>query len=169
MRRNLLAWAACAGLSVATPAAGAVPASETALTTLKSLVGQWTGKRASGREISVSYRLSAGDTVLVETWALAPGRESLTLYHLDGEDLVATHYCPIGNQPTLRHRDVSSAGRYDFEFRSATNLSGPAQAHQHSFSIELHGPDRITRRETYRENGVEESETIAFSRAPDPS
>src|SRR5262245_5708255 len=68
----------------------------------KTLVGEWQGATAEGRQLSVSYRLTAGGTVLVETWTLGPGRESMTLYHLDRDDLVATHYCPIGNQPSLR-------------------------------------------------------------------
>lgn len=69
---------------------------------LKSLVGAWEGKTETGRLLRVDYKLSAGETVLVETWTLGAGRESMTLYHMDNQDLVATHYCPIGNQPRLR-------------------------------------------------------------------
>ncbi|MGH8500134.1 MAG: hypothetical protein ACRERV_15215, partial [Methylococcales bacterium] len=48
---------------------------------LSGLVGDWSGKSASGREHKVNYRLSAGGSVLVETWSLSSGRESMTLYH----------------------------------------------------------------------------------------
>jgi len=131
---------------------------------LKTLVGAWRGQRPDGREIGVSYRLSAAGTVLVETWALGPGRESLTLYHMDGADLLATHYCPIGNQPRLR-LTRASAERFDFAFRDATDLA-PGEAHQHDFWIEIHGPGAIARGETYVEGGESDSETIRYVRVP---
>lgn len=121
---------------------------------LSSLVGVWDGKFEDGRPHRVTYRLTAGGTVLVETWALSATRESLTLYHLDGDALVATHYCPQGNQPRLRlSRAAGPAGRLSFEFRDGGNLQVPGKSHQHAFWIELRGPDAFARSETYVENG----------------
>ena len=133
---------------------------------LKSLVGEWKGTTPKGRELSVSYRLTAAGTVLVETWALGPGRESMTVYHLDRDDLVATHYCPIGNQPSLRLKLPAAPARFEFTFSSATNLPDPKAPHQHSFAVELLGPDRFTRSETYFENGAGEPEAVTYSRVP---
>jgi hypothetical protein len=72
---------------------------------LQTLVGEWEGKTEAGRVLKVSYRLTANNTVLVETWTLGPQRESLTLYHMDNESLIATHYCALGNQPRLRLKE----------------------------------------------------------------
>ena len=71
---------------------------------LKSLVGAWQGRTEAGRTFLVSYRLTANDTVLVETWTMSPTRQSMTVYHMDGDGLIATHYCPQGNQPRLQYR-----------------------------------------------------------------
>lgn len=139
-------------------------AAREAFARLKALVGAWRGQRPNGREIGVTYRLTAAGTVLVETWALGPERESLTLYHMDGGELVATHYCPIGNQPRLR-LTRTTGDRLDFTFRDATDLA-PGEAHQHDFWIEINGPAALSRGETYVEGTTSESETIAFTRLP---
>ena len=135
-----------------------------AFTQLQTLVGEWEGKTEAGRVLKVSYRLTAAGTVLVETWTLGPQRESLTLYHMDNESLIATHYCPVGNQPRLRLKEGGKPSLLIFEFVSATNLSKPEVAHQHRFEMELLEANSFARSETYLENGKGESERIVYSR-----
>jgi len=131
---------------------------------LQTLVGEWEGKTEKGRVLKVSYRLTANNTVLVETWTLGPQRESMTLYHMDNESLIATHYCAIGNQPRLRFKEGGSASLFAFEFVSATNLPKPEAAHQHRFEMELLEPNSFARSETYLENGKGEPERIVYTR-----
>jgi hypothetical protein len=131
---------------------------------LQTLVGEWEGKTEAGRVLKVSYRLTANNSVLVETWTLGPQRESLTLYHMDNEDLIATHYCALGNQPRLRLKEGGSASVFTFEFISATNLPKPEIAHQHRFEIEILQANSLARSETYLENGAGEPERIVYSR-----
>jgi hypothetical protein len=133
-------------------------------TKLQTLVGEWEGKTEAGRALKVSYRLTANNTVLIETWTLGPTRESLTLYHMDNESLIATHYCPVGNQPRLRFKEGGSASLFVFEFVSATNLPKPEAAHQHRFEMELLQPNSFARSETYLENGKGEPERIVYTR-----
>lgn len=129
---------------------------------LKGLVGEWRGRRPDGREVGVTYRLSAGGTVLVETWNLGPQRESLTIYHMDGSALMATHFCPQGNQPRLKL--TRAAGRrFDFAFHDITGLE-PGKAFQHAFWIELGADGKITRSETYLQGKEAETETITYQR-----
>ncbi|MEO6366325.1 MAG: hypothetical protein ABIO38_09815 [Luteimonas sp.] len=128
--------------------------SATAFARLSSLVGTWEGTFEDGRPHSVTYRLTAGGTVLVETWTLGAARESLTLYHLDGDALVATHYCPQGNQPRLQLSSTpESPERLAFAFRDGGNLQVKGKSHQHAFWIELKSRDVFLRSETYVENG----------------
>jgi hypothetical protein len=131
---------------------------------LQALVGDWEGKTEAGRVLKVSYRLTANKTVLVETWTLGPQRESLTLYHMDNESLIATHYCPIGNQPRLQFKEGGNASLFIFEFVSATNLPKPEVAHQHRFEVEFQDANSFARSETYLENGAGEPERIVYSR-----
>ena len=157
--------AAVALCIAAAPAFAGTPPGEPAFARLKQLVGTWRGKTVAGRELTVTYRLVARDSVLVEDWNLGPGRESLTLYHMDGPGLMATHYCPLGNQPRLMLAEVTPEGRMSFAFRDATNLASPDDAHQHSFWISFDGPDRMTRSETYREKGEDGTEEVTFIRS----
>jgi hypothetical protein len=155
---SLLALTAVHGADQVTPRA--------AFTQLQTLVGEWEGKTEKGRALKVSYRLTANNTVLIETWTLGPQRESLTLYHLDNESLIATHYCPVGNQPRLRFKEGGSPSLFVFEFVSATNLAKPEAAHQHRFEMELLDPNSYARSETYLENGAGEPERIVYTRIP---
>lgn len=143
---------------------------EQAFKQLTALVGTWKGRFSDGREHSVNYRLSAGGTVLVETWTLSKVRESMTLYHLDGDSLMATHYCPQGNQPRLVL--ASNEDRMNFTFRDGGNLNVPGKSHQHSFWLQLKDNDHFQRNENYVENGAalkiapieDPKETVSYTR-----
>ena len=130
---------------------------------LTSLAGTWEGKFPDGRPHSVTYKLTANGTVLVETWTLSSSRESMTLYHMDGRDLMATHYCPQGNQPRLQLVQASDPDKIAFQFRDGTNLQNNEASHQHSFWIKLLGKNSFARSETYVKNNSTATEIAATS------
>jgi hypothetical protein len=130
-----------------------------AFTALKALVGSWSGETTTGRLLRVSFQLVARETALVERWLLAPGRESLTVYHLDGSRLIATHYCPLGNQPRLQLQPTDESHTFLFGLLDATNLPNSDAEHQHTFALRLMDRGRFVRSETYRREGREERET----------
>lgn len=84
----------------------------------------------------------------MEQWYLNETTDALTLYHMDDEILMATHYCPLCNQPRLNlvYRSNDELG---FEFVSATNLTDLTQSHQHSFQFRLIDANVFWRSETY--------------------
>jgi len=169
-RRSILvalvaAVTACASTATAQP--GPLPPDQ-AFQTLKSFVGDWQGRTEAGRTFLVSYRLIANETVLVESWT-SPTRTSMTVYHMDGDALIATHYCPQGNQPRLQYRPESSNERLHFTFRDATNLQDANAAHQHEFWIRWHADGTFARNETYVENSEAGSETATYTRIPQPN
>jgi hypothetical protein len=167
-RAGVLALAALAVLC--TPAAAQTLRADEAFQSLKALAGDWQGRTEAGRTFLVSYRLIANDTVLVESWTMSPTRTSMTVYHMDGDALIATHYCPQGNQPRLEYRPEQSGDRLAFSFRDATNLPTPNAAHQHAFWIEIApGVSAFTRDETYVENGEAGSETATYTRIAAPT
>src|SRR5262245_40955500 len=115
-RRTLVLALAALTAGAARPAiAQSIPLRpDQAFQSLKALVGDWQGRTAEGRTFLVSYRLIANDTVLVESWTMSPTRTSMTVYHMDGDALIATHYCPQGNQPRLQYRPEQSGQRLEF-------------------------------------------------------
>jgi hypothetical protein len=144
-------------LSARAAASTAVPA-DAAFARLSGLVGQWNGTLADGRVHAVSYRLTAGDSVLVETWTMSPTRESMTMYHLDGDSLIATHYCPQGTQPRLQLEASSTPAKLSFRLRDGTSLQAPERSHQHAMTLEFREDGSFARSETYVPNGTTEAE-----------
>jgi hypothetical protein len=94
---------------------------------LKSLEGTWRGKDEKGTPITISYKIvSAGSTVM-ETLDMGEKEGTMvTMYHPDGDKLMMTHYCSMGNQPRMRAQGLSNDGMtISFKFVDATNLSSP--------------------------------------------
>ncbi len=85
----------------------------------------------------------------------------MTLYHLDGDSLLATHYCPQGNQPRLKLSPVSTPNQLSFHFLDATNLSDMGDSHQHSLGFEIKkSSDRLLRKESYLSKTGEKFDTL---------
>lgn len=126
---------------------------KTAFEQLKTLVGTW---RAAGpnSKTTVEVKLIANGSTLVETWTMSPTRQSMTVYTLDGDRLLATHYCPQGNAPRLVFSKTDASGAHHFEFLDGANLQNPAGSHEHAFWIRADASGTITRNETYIANGA---------------
>lgn len=152
-------------LALAVPALPAGPApTQAAFEKLCTLVGDWEAKTAKGTPLRVSYRRASAGSVLVQTYGNSPERQTLTLFHLDGARLLATHYCAQGNQPRLRLEDAGKDGVFVFTFLDATNLADPRASHLRRLQLELRDLDHFVDRETYAADGTEETQVLTFAR-----
>ena len=82
-----------------------LPDAEVRFAKLKSLAGSWKlthPQRDAKPAFRISYKLISRDSALVETFGDPAGQVTETVYHLDGNNLMATHYCAQGNQQRLR-------------------------------------------------------------------
>ncbi len=141
----------------------AAPAA-TAFENLKAMVGDWEAHVGKDDKIlRVSYRLISNDTALAETWTTTSGATTMTLFHLDGKQLVATHYCAQGNQPRLRWAR-SANGAQVFDYWDATNLASPAQSHLVHLELGLTASGELLRKEVYREADKDDVTELRFSR-----
>ncbi len=105
-----------------------------ALARIKSLVGTWVSVGDDGQptdEVVSVYRETAGGSAIHET--LFPGQphEMITLYYQEGEDLMLTHYCMLGNQPRMKAAASSSDQQIVFEFAGGANIKPDVDAHMH--------------------------------------
>ncbi len=90
---------------------------------LKKLVGDWTSPEGPhGKPVETNFRLTAGGTVLIETLFPGTPEEMITMYHLDGSDLILTHYCMLGNQPRLKAESASESKKIAFKSIGGTNM-----------------------------------------------
>lgn len=122
---------------------------------LKSLVGVWRVAAKPASTLRIRFYPTAGGTVLVESWERGGQPYSLTLYHRDGAALIATHYCPQGNQPRLVMVPGRSAHDIRFVFRDATDIDAKHEAYLVSLAFDLSDLDMPIRRESYRDHGVD--------------
>lgn len=133
-------------------------------TKLKSLTGDWKREGSEGDEFYISFSTSANGSTLIENWIYKGKSHSLTVYHPDGESMIATHYCPQGNQPRLKLSNSSGENHIAFEFQDATNLASIEDSHQHSLSFEFINENAILRSESYLESGTETPSSMRLVR-----
>ncbi len=112
---------------------------------LKALAGDWEGhvQQPDGPPGQVTWRVASGGSVVMETLFPGSEHEMISMYHLEGEQLVMTHYCAMANQPRMRLAPGSTAGELRFDFTGGANLDPATTPHVHSGSIRFPGADRL--------------------------
>ncbi len=165
MRCKLTVLALTLTLLTALPAAAGDAAA--AFEQLRGLAGNWQGTNARGNPVEIDFELVSGGTAVLERLAIEGERphDMITLYHLDGDELVLTHYCEAGNQPRMKAVELGD-GRLAFDFVDATGLASPDDGHMHSMVMQIGADGRLQSAWTWRENGENKfQEVINLSRA----
>lgn len=85
-----------------------------------TLPGRWQAD-AGGARVHLEQRLISGGTVLLQTFTGTRGGQTITVFHRDGDALLATHYCAQGNQPRLR-ATVATSTRVELQQLDVTDL-----------------------------------------------
>jgi hypothetical protein len=154
--------AASASISQPVPAAQDVVASS--LVDLKALVGVWRQADKPDSPLRIRFSLTAGGTAVVEEWLRGSQPHSITVYHRDRKGLIATHYCPQGNQPRLAMLPPSAAKVLRFKFRDATDLDAAHESYLVALAFDLSREGKIVRSETYRHAGNDEASEMQLVR-----
>ena len=155
MRRHILA---CLALLVALAASAGEKKSSIApspaFDKIKALDGSWVGTMGEGgKEYPATTRfMLVSDGSAVMAW-LGEGtpEEMVTIFHMDGSSLMATHYCAAHNQPRMVAEPGGDPNRVVFEFKDGTNL-GPSDGHMRGITFTFEGPDRHIEEWTYRDS-----------------
>src|SRR5882724_5840991 len=68
---------------------------------LKALAGSWEGT-FEGKPIQISLRVtSMGNTLMHEATQNGIPNDPITMFYVDGQRLLLTHYCDAGNRPRM--------------------------------------------------------------------
>ena len=99
---------------------------------ISQLLGDWEMTDEQGtRHLAATFAMTAGGSAVREIMFPGDAQEMTNLYHMDGEDLVVTHYCAAGNQPrmvTSQAVETDDGSVFHFEFESISNLR---ESHDH--------------------------------------
>jgi hypothetical protein len=157
----VLALFACALVGQANDNKG--PEKNTALDQFKQLAGEWIGKGTHGgaeHEIHVIYKVTSGGSAVVETIDPGSDHEMVTVIHPDGDALLLTHYCMLGNQPHMKATPKTGDKTVAFEFVKATNLKSDKDPYMRSATFTFVDNDTLKTEWTHYNDGKEAGKAV---------
>ncbi|MBZ5652920.1 MAG: hypothetical protein LAO18_20820 [Acidobacteriia bacterium] len=141
-----------------TSAAFAASAAQKSFEELKTLNGSWEGKGSNGELVEVSYRVTSNGSALMSE---IKGKEDMiSMFNLDGERLLMTHYCAVGNQPRMVASASPDGKTFTFAFLDATNLATPDAPHMNHLVIFMPDANHHTEEWVYNDHSKEMKEVF---------
>lgn len=133
---------------------------------LASLVGEWKGVQA-GTEIQVIYTLAADGSVLMEEFRPKNGPMMVTMFSVNGDHLIATHYCSARNQPQMATAAITEphAKSLAFSLTRVTGMKSPDDWHNTGLVVTLDDRDHVTQEWTYQHKSATGKNVFHFTRA----
>ncbi len=138
------------------------PGAQAAFESLKKLVGEWEAE-AGGEKVSLSYKLTGAGSALMETLLKGTPHEMVSMYHMDRQDLMMTHYCSAGNQPQLKFDAAASTpDRFVFKFVRGSNMDPAKDGHIHGLVFRVVDANQIEHEWEHYKDGKAAGENLKF-------
>jgi hypothetical protein len=123
--------------------------SEAVFRQLVSLVGEWEAVQ-NGVPVTETYTLTANRSALMAETKPGNDPAMITMFTVDGEHLIATHYCAARNQPQMQTgipEDLQKG--VTFSLVRVTGMKTQDDWHNTGLTITLEDKDHMTQRWTY--------------------
>src|SRR5215471_16102541 len=152
MKTKLATYCTALLLSTSLVAIGAEPTnpepkkSSAEFERMKTLVGTWKGKSDLGHgpmDVTVTYRILAGGSVLEEKIMEGTPHEMVTMYYDQNGKLAMTHYCVFGNRPGMLLKS-SDDKTIKLDFDATCGIDPKKESHMHALTISFDDTDTIT-------------------------
>lgn len=136
---------------------------------LKKLVGTWEAViDEEGGKMIDTYELIAKDSVLMHTTEFPdqPSMTMVTMYHLDGDDLILKHYCVAQNQPEMKATKISDDFRsIVFTYTGGTNMKSRDVGHMDEAHITFKDKEHYAANwKWYADGDFQEGHKFEFTR-----
>jgi hypothetical protein len=128
---------------------------------MKKLVGKWEGM-AGKMPSKTEFRLTGDGSALMEIMAEGTPYEMVTMYHMDGDRLMATHYCAAHNQPRMV-AESGGGNTIEFKYVDGTNIQ-PGYTHMENVRMTIADADHHKELWTSTENGKSDAMEFDFHR-----
>jgi len=161
------------GMSLTLVASAALAAdktkSEEAFERLTSLQGEWKGQ-IDGVNTTLIYTLTANGSALMEQCRSEKGLEMITIFTIDGDHLIATHYCSAKNQPQMATPAIIDAHKpLAFSLMRVTGLKSPDAFHNSGLTVMQEGNNHLTQEWLYESKGKTGKNIFHFTRVAEES
>jgi hypothetical protein len=138
--------------------------SEEAFDRLASLKGEWNGEM-DGVNTTLIYTVTANGSALMEECRPQKGPEMITMFTIDGDHLIATHYCSAKNQPQMATSVITDAQKpLAFSLVRVTGLKSPDDFHNTGLTVIQEDNDHLTQEWSYQFKGKIGKNIFHFTR-----
>jgi hypothetical protein len=139
-------WLVPAALAAALALATTARAAEDPYARIKALAGTWYVVDDKGEvtsQIASIFRVTANGHSVQEIMFPGTEHEMVNMYYRDVDNVLMTHYCAGGNQPTVRLVASTQPGVIELVFEDITNMATIDDEHMHEGRYQLLGGDRL--------------------------
>jgi hypothetical protein len=144
--------------------AGDKTKSEQAFDRLTSLKGEWNGQ-IDGVSTTLIYTVTANGSALMEQCRPEKGPEMVTMFTVDGDHLIATHYCSARNQPQMETPAITDVQKpLTFSLVRVTGLKSPDAFHNTGLMVIQDDNDHLTQEWSYQHKGKTGKNIFRFTR-----
>ena len=138
--------------------------SEDAFVRLTSLKGEWKGE-AFGVATTLICTLTANGSALMEQCRPERGHEMITMFTVDDDHLIATHYCAAKNQPQMATSAITDAQKpLAFSLVRVTGLKSQDDFHNTGLTVIQEDNDHLTQEWFYQSKGKTGKNIFRFTR-----
>src|SRR5437870_3398289 len=138
--------------------------SEEAFDRLASLEGEWKGE-IDGVKATLIYTLTANGSALMEQFRPEKVQEIITMFTIDGDHLIATHYCSAKNQPQMETPAITDVRKsLEFSLVRVKGLKSPDDFHNTGLTVIQEDNDHLTQEWSYQHKGKTGKNIFRFTR-----
>jgi len=121
---------------------------------MKTLVGTWQSKTPDGSVTKITYKIVSNGSAIMEIISSKEDPGMISMYHLNNDILMMTHYCSAGNQPRMKAKlDTENPNEINFKYIDATNLKSEKDGHMLNLDIKFKDKDHLTHVWTWTKDG----------------
>lgn len=136
---------------------------------IKSLAGEWEVTKgpveSEAHAGTVTYKVTAGGSAVLETMFGGSDHEMITLYYLNGDDLELTHYCVLQNRPQMQAEKKGAPNKIVFKCGDKGNDKLAAEDHMHEAVFQFVDADHLKTEWTlYKEGKPDSTHSFALQR-----
>ncbi len=102
---------------------------------------------------------------MIDTFAPGQPYEMFSVYHMNGDELLMTHYCAMGNQPKMKADEQTDDKKLSFSCDGVSNVKSHDDPHMHGLTVTFEDDDHfVAAWDLFGGGKVTQTHTFSFQR-----